>query len=367
MRLLFDCHTFDVGPQGTTTFLAGVLDALPAAAERAGTKVQIIGAAQSREAIDRFVSVPIRHVAMDGGFVRRNALVLPQLARSTGADWVISQYVRPFRSPARTASVIHDVLFLDHPALFGWSYRTIRRAMFGWAARNSDAVITVSDYSRQRIAHHFGISAAAIDIVPNAVDERFVAAGDRGPRPPGPIRLLMVSRLERRKRQDWCIAAAVALRNRGHDVRLDLVGTGHDDYADEVRKLAEGVDAATLHEGIDDEALVALYRTADLFLFPSDCEGFGIPVIEAAALGLPCVVADNSALTELRPFYVGPSFSGTSAEALALTVEDALSELGALRDDAWAQRGRVPAAFNWNVAADRLLAALAPGTAGARP
>jgi len=363
LRLLIDCHTFDVGPQGTTTFLAGVLNALPGvSAQTGGPDVKLFCAARSYEAVERFLTVPFHYVPMTGGFVRRNAVALPRLARETDADWVVSQYVRPFRVNARTASVIHDVLFLDFPALFGWSYRAIRRVTFGWAARHSDAVITVSNYSRDRIAHHFGRPASAIDVVYNAVGNQFIeraAAQAYSERAPGPLRLLMVSRLERRKRQDWCIVAAVRLAGEGCDVVLDLVGTGHDAYADEVRALAAANPGIIrLRERIDDEALVAIYNKADLFLFPSECEGFGIPVIEAAALGLPCLVADNTALKELRPAFVGPSFTGSSAEELANAVRATLADIDTLRRNARAMGARVPALYNWNEAARQMLASL---------
>jgi glycosyltransferase involved in cell wall biosynthesis len=363
LRLLIDCHTFDVGPQGTTTFLAGVLNALPGvAAQAGGPNVELICAARSREAVERFLTVQFHYMPMTGGFLRRNAVVLPRLVRETSADWVVSQYVRPFRSRARTASVIHDVLFLDFPTLFGWSYRTIRRATFGWAARHSDAVIAVSEYSRDRIAHHFGRPSAAIDVVYNAVGRRFVehaASPARTERAPGPLRLLMVSRLERRKRQEWCITAAVQLAHEGCDVVLDLVGTGHDAYADEVRSLAAAHPGIVrLHEGINDDALVAIYDAADLFLFPSECEGFGIPVIEAAALGLPCLVADNTALSELRPAFAGPSFTGSSAKDLADAIRTTLANIRTLRRNAQAARADVPALYNWNEAARQMLASL---------
>ncbi|MCD2323310.1 glycosyltransferase family 4 protein [Sphingomonas sp. IC-56] len=360
--MLVDCHTFDIGPQGTTTFLAGVLNALPAAAKSKGIAVELICAAHTRAAVERFVEVPHRYAAMRGGFVRRNALSLPRICRETGADWVISQYVRPFRSKARTASVIHDVLFLDFPHLFGWRYRALRRALFGWAASHSDAVLTVSEYSRRRIAAHFQQPAEVIDIVINAVGTRFTDGSEQPAalRQDGPVRLLMVSRLERRKRQDWCIRAAVQLSEQGVEVVLDLVGHGADSYADEVRTLARAhPDVIHLHESVDDAALVAMYKQADLFLFPSECEGFGIPVIEAAALGLPCVVAENTALSELRPVFVGPDFTGNSVDTFVEAVRAAVEDIAELRQRAQAVRGRVPAIYNWEAAAGQLLTSLA--------
>lgn len=351
MKLLFDCHTFDVGPQGTTTFLAGLLDALPAAAAAHGQGIDLTCAAHHRASIDRFVGVPYNFRAMAGGFIRRNLISLPKLTCEVGTTAIVSQYVRPFRSAAPTVSVIHDVLFLDYPELFGRGYRLSRQLLFGWAARNSDVVLTVSNYSRDRIAQHFGLPTDRIDVLPNAVDVRaplpaIVANADNQP-----LRLLYVSRFEQRKRQEWCVAAAHALAARGRRVELTLIGSAQGAYADRVRaeivaQAASGVDIA-IRSDVSQNDLDATFATTDLFLFPSRCEGFGIPVIEAAAHGIPCVVADNTAMSELASRYAGISVPEDDiAQFIAATIK-AADRLPELRAAARVRAGEVREAYRW--------------------
>ena len=349
MKLLFDCHTFDVGPQGTSTFLAGLLNALPEAL--APEETTVVCAAHQPDSVARFIYVPYQFRAMSGGFVARNLRAIPKLTKEPGVQAVISQYVRPFRSHVPTVSVIHDVVFLDYPALFSWRYRMLRRLLFGWAARRSDVVITVSEYSRERIAHHFGISTDRIDVLPNAVEVTGPAPDRPLPGPGAPIRLLYVSRFETRKRQHWCVAAANALAASGRPVELTLVGDARGSYADSVRAMiaADQVPGATIRilSDVSQETLDTLFADADVFLFPSECEGFGIPVIEAAAHGVPCVVAANTALSELIGRYAGIAFKSDTVDEFVEAVQEAIADLPALREQAAVCMPATRAAYRW--------------------
>ncbi|WP_375426908.1 glycosyltransferase family 4 protein [uncultured Sphingomonas sp.] len=362
MELLFDCHTFDAGPQGTTTFLAGLIDALPEAARKRSLPLAVTCAARDPDAVSRFVETSCRFEEMRGGFAARNLVELPRLTRQPGLDAVVSQYVRPFRSSAPTVSVIHDVLFLDFPALFGWRYRMMRQLLFGWAARHSDVVITVSAYSRARIAHHFGVDPARIDVLTNAVDVTTPLPRPQGRAAGAPLKLLYVSRFEIRKRQHWCVAAANALAKQGYQVELTLVGDASGAYAASVRAaiVADRVPGAvvSVRSDVSRDDLHALFAEADLFLFPSECEGFGIPVIEAAANGVPCVVAANTAMIELENWYAGLAVRENDRAAFVGSVVTAVARLPALRHEAADRAPKVRAAFRWPEVADEFVGIL---------
>jgi len=362
VNLLFDCHTFDAGPQGTTTFLAGLLNALPEAAQTLERPLSLTCAAKDPGSVARFINVPHQYEQITGGFASRNLVELPRLTRTRPVDVVVSQYVRPFRSRVATVSVIHDVLFLDFTTLFGWRYRMLRQILFGWAARHSDVVITVSSYSRDRIAHHFGIPPERIDVLPNAVNVTAPLPPAVLPRAAGqPLRLLYVSRFETRKRQHWCVAAAQALASRGHQVELTLVGHAEGAYADAVMVgiAAREISGAqvSIRSNVSQSDLEAMYGATDLFLFPSQCEGFGIPVIEAAAYGIPCVVAANTAMRELAGHYAGIGVEAGEADFVD-AVMDAVDRLPQLRQEALARAPGTRDAYRWSDVAREFAAIL---------
>ncbi len=358
-RILFDAHTFDTGWQGTTTYLAGVVNALPEAMERLapGQKTEIFCAAATETLISQAISVPFTFVPIRTGFVARNTIDLPKAAAEIGADLVVSQYVRPFRSPCPTLSVIHDVLFLDYPESFSWRYRKTRGALFGWSARRSTKVATVSRYSAERIAAHFGIPSASILLTPNSVDPVFVnAVRPTASQTQRPLKLLSVSRLEQRKRHEWGIRAVENLSQAGISAEYLIIGGGEGPYADRLKAEVAAAKAAGLSVEIKDSVpfadLVSAYASADLFLCPSESEGFGIPVIEAAAAGTPCVVSNGGALAEFEGAFVGQSFVAGDMEGFLAAVRKVAANIDTYLEQAAAKRRAVADRYQWSSVAD---------------
>lgn len=363
LRLLIDGHTFDVGPQGTTTFLAGLLNALPEAAESLGYSMpEIYCASKTRSAAEQYLQIPFEHIVIKGGFLSRNAIELPLISYKLAPDATLSQYVRPFWLRGHSVSVIHDVLFLDYPELFPWLYRVSRRILFQWSAQNSQTVFTVSNYSKSRIIEWFGLSGEGLRVIPNGVTPPSGPAshsvGPKGDR----ISLLYVSRLEQRKRQDWCIEAIDRLAEWGTSVSLDLVGTGNGPFPDQIRELVANAksrgQAIELYENIDHFELERLTHRADIVLFPSQCEGFGIPVIEASARGTPCVVANNTALSELANCFAGSTFDSESFDDFLATVQRTIGQLDILRASAARLAPQVQRSYAWPNIARSFIAGL---------
>jgi len=312
LRLLFDCHSFDTPWQGTTSYLSGLINALPGAVERRARdlRLELYCAARHEINIRRHVHEPAIWVPAASGFLRRNMWDIPRALRRLDIDIVVSQYVRPFLSPCPTVSVIHDVLFLDNPDLFARGYVATRKILFRWSARTSDCVTTVSTYSATRIATHFGIPQEDIHVIPNGVHSGlFAGAQSRETVSGRPVRLLSVSRLEQRKRHEWGIEAIRTLSSLGISAEYTIVGHGQGRYAKDLRQMVQqaALDGlrVQIKEGLGMQQLAEEYTRADIFICPSAIEGFGIPVAEAIASGLPCVVTDGGALAAFRGRFAG--------------------------------------------------------------
>lgn len=366
MRLLFDCHTFDTEPQGTTTLLRGLLNALPAAFDRRGRggELELFCASADGAALGRTLSVEFQHVPINTGFLQRNLWGIPMAAQRIHADIVISQYVRPIWVPNLSLSFIHDLLFMDFPNHFSWTYRTSRKALFGLSARTSTRILTISEYSKKRIVQAYGIDPDRISIMPCAGPkeevfsniQRYPPTNQESPS----IHLLYIARLEPRKRQEWCIRLVQDLLNQGIDASLTLVGTGVGAYAEGVRKVVSDPppslkDRIRLAECISTDTLHDIIRIADIFIYPSLGEGFGIPVLEAAAAGLPCIVTDGTSLSELRPYFSGETFASDSYEEFLFSTSKVLRNMGEYILRAEVLRTTLGTTFSWERAADQFL------------
>lgn len=364
LTLLFDGHTFDMEPQGTSTFLAGLVNALPITAARyfPGLILNIHCAAANEEKVSTYIKVPYAYHRINTGFISRNGFGLPRLSHRIKADLVISQYVRPLWVHKHSASVIHDMLFVDFPNQFSFGFRISGTILFGLSAKFSDIVFTVSEYSKIRIADIYKIEQKQIGILPNAVTsltQKTFQHSDSFQRRDR-VHLLYVSRLEQRKRHEWCLQVFEELLSEGRDVQLTLIGSGSGHYADSLRKLFEQKTAQHglrfIHlEGVSQEHLNKTYTDTDLFLYPSLGEGFGIPVIEAAAHGVPCVVTNGSALSELKAFYSGKSFEPNDFAQFLDATRDVLNNFEDYQSKAQQNTYKVINHFTWENAAHRFL------------
>lgn len=160
------------------------------------------------------------------------------------------------------------------------------------ALREADAVWAVSRWTRER-AIALGVRAERIAVIGNTFDEeRFVAKAAADVRRTVPT-VLTVARLDRSEGYKGCdvvLQALALLRTQGRHVRYRIVGSGND--MPRLRALVERLELSGMVEfvgQVDDAALLAAYRDADLFVMASRGEGFGIVFLEAMASGTPVI------------------------------------------------------------------------------
>jgi glycosyltransferase involved in cell wall biosynthesis len=257
----------------------------------------------------------------------------------------------------RQAVVLHDAALFDHPQAYAWTFRRWYRWLFERLARRGAVLITVSEFSRQRLSLALGLARERFAVVPGGADHlRPVRADpallvrhglDRLPY------LLAVGSANPTKNLAALVAAWRALART--DVRLVLVGGSNERVfagtAD--RPAASGV----IELGrVDDAALKALYARAKGLVFPSLYEGFGLPPLEAMDCGCPVAAARTASLPQVcgdAALWFDPRSQDDMMTAMRrLLDEPALGEQ--LR-----QRGHARAAlFRWDASAAALLAAV---------
>ena len=220
---------------------------------------------------------------------------------------------------------IHDLIFMRHPEYYhrvdAWIYRQKFRA----TCREATRIIAISERTRQDIMELGGVPSERIDLVYQSCNPRYSQPLGRevvsavASRLALPRRyVLSVGSVERRKNVMLALKAMALLPD---DLHLVVAGR-HTPYADELTAWAakHGL-LGRLHllhsiSGLD---LQALYQQADVFVYPSRYEGFGIPVIEAVFSRLPVVACTGSCLEEAGgPYniYVDPDDVEAMAEAI---------------------------------------------------
>ena len=191
---------------------------------------------------------------------------------------------------------LHDVvpLVVDEPDVAALKERWGR---FGPRYRTADAVIAISRHAADEGVRLLGLDPARLHVAHHGVDPRF--RPDDGP-PAEPPYLLVVGEYSRRKGFPEAFAAIGALADAGYPHSLKVVGKIHDWGREELsarRAAAARPDRIELLGFVPD--LAAVYRRATALLMTSRYEGFGFPVVEAMACGLPVVSFANTALTEV--------------------------------------------------------------------
>ena len=230
------------------------------------------------------------------------------------------------RAGIRAVVTIHDLIFLRHPEYYHWFDARIYEWKFRQALREADHIIAISQRTRQDILELGGAQYAdRMSVIYQSFAPRFTTVvtperrAEVRQRYKLPQRFVLnVGTIERRKNLAVAVEAVDLLPQ---DIHLVAVGR-HTPY---VRELPHS-DRLHLLSGVPDADLAVIYSLAEAFVYPSRYEGFGIPIIEAIAAGLPVVACTGSCLEEAGgPYsrYVSPDDAIGMAEALKMSLRGA--------------------------------------------
>ena len=331
MRIALDGHSLGAGASGNSRYVLGLLEGLaqitaqtsdelllyvpaelaqplPAASGGDGTLGQAPATHTSPRlqlsVNERQRLIPLRSRSA----ISRLAWELPRRLRHDEADVAHFQYIGPVSSPCPLVIAVHDVSFCLARDILGrrttWRMRlTTKRAL-----RAASIVLTPSEWSARMVARFFPETRSRIRVVPLGVSADFSPTANAAD---SEIRaelglpeeyFLYVGRRQLRKNISGLAESyARAIEQAPELPSLVLVGpSGEKDQTWRSRfEESRFQDRVVLLDDVADAALPAVYRGARLFLFPCRYEGFGLPVLEAMACGVPAIVADEGGLPEL--------------------------------------------------------------------
>jgi glycosyltransferase involved in cell wall biosynthesis len=272
-------------------------------------------------------------------------------------------YVQPVVCPAKSVVTMLDLTFMRMPESFNRWNRVYLTTMSTLSARRCDRILTISESTRQDVIHFLRVAPEKVEVIYCGVDEPFrpiedprVIANFRAERGVPERFILYLGTLEPRKNVERLIEAYARLKRAGEIPHKLVLGGARGWLYDRIfaRVHELGLEQDVLFTSyIPYQELPLWYNAADIFIYPSLYEGFGLPPLEAMACGTPVVTSSVSSL---------PEVAGTAAvmvdpldvNAMAAAIARVLGE-SSLRERLKTEGPRQAARFSWAETAARTL------------
>ena len=293
---------------------------------------------------------------------------LPAIETQVGSDAILYPYwpSPPWRRHGAppAAIYVHDLAFRLRPAEVPWQQRLYLGTVLAPALRQAAAVLVPTETTRRDLLAAYPVPGleGRVTLVPEGLPSSVAPGSLPGGIEPGFI--LAVGTVEPRKNYPRLLAAYRRLRSRTLPIvigrrpgvpQLVIAGRPGWAYGDTLQRIKAEPGVRYLGH-VDEQTLSALYESASVLAFPSLYEGFGLPLLEAMAHGVPAVIGNSGALPELAG-GAAIEVDAQDVESIALGLEKLLSD-PALRTRLGAEGMQRAAEFTWDRAAHSTLAVL---------
>lgn len=275
------------------------------------------------------------------------------------------QYVAPLICPCPTVVTVHDISYEFFPDFFHPIDRKRMQVLIPFSMKKAALILTISEFSKQSIIDKYRLRPERIQVIYCGVSPAFRPLEGSSIARDGferlgilPPFILGIGNLQPRKNLERLLRGYADLRKRRSPPhRLVLVGQsswqGHR-VGEEISRLGL-TDWVSLPGYLADDDLVVLYNLADVFIYPSLFEGFGLPVIEAMACGTPVITSNVSSLPEVAgnaAILIDPQSETEISRALERVIDKAALRLR-LRAAGLARSGL----FSWRSTAEKTVEA----------
>jgi glycosyltransferase involved in cell wall biosynthesis len=332
MRIGVDARELQGRPTGVGRYLRGLLRAWPANLDD-DLLLYFNGPAppETRVTDGRITARPVGARAVRGLWWQEARL--PRAARSDRLDvFFAPAYACPLRLGVPRVTTIHDLSFVSLPEDFTPLDGARRRALVGMSLDASRRIIAVSEFTRREIHAWRPDTRGRVEVVPHGAeddlpqapprDEARARLGIRGPL------VVSVGSILTRRRLPALLQAMVLLRRSHPAVVLDVVGENRTHPSLDLDAVVERLDIAEsvrLSGFQSEEGLALRYAAADVAVYLSEYEGFGMPVLEAMSRGIGVVTTLRPATGEIfgeAALTVDPTDARAIAAAIGRVLDD---------------------------------------------
>lgn len=354
LKILVDAHSFDGAGQGIVSYIQGMYSEI-----LKDERFDITFASSNIEKVKRTFGENIKVLKIPlNSFLYRLFVFFPQILKSGRFDYVHFQYMIPFflSKKTKTVTTIHDIIPVDFPKYYSFFYRLKVRLFFYRAAKKSDVLLTVSEYSKNRIVTRCKIPSEKVFITSNAVKNIFVEEKNmirENTERNGEEYFLYVSRIEERKNHITLLKAFVDGEFYKY-YSLIFVGSQSSkslalyEYFDSLPN--EIKEKVNFFSDLSDFELNDIYKNASLFIYPSIAEGFGIPPLEAAVFLKKVVCSSSTAMSDFdffKKYSFNPFDENELIEKIKMILNDDLYPVEQIRN-------QILERYSWKESADVL-------------
>ena len=332
MKIAIDVHSLGTQSGGNETYCRQLLRGLAQSPEENQyelfyTNPSALSAVDSAGGAFHFTPISKNPIV-------RICAVLPRLLAQTKPDVFHAQYVLPPFIKMKTVLAIHDLAHEHFPEFFHPVEAFRMKTLVRWSAKRASHIMTISEFSGADIARRFDIPREKITVA------HLAASPDFHPRDKAQSQehlarrygltfpfSLYVGRIQARKNLPRLVEAYARLRKQGLDARLVMVGKRDWQSGQLLDKIKElGLEDCVIFPGfVPFEDLPLFYNGAEVFVFPSFFEGFGLPVVESMASGVPTITSFGSSLEEVAgdgALLIDPSDTDSITAALGKVLGD---------------------------------------------
>jgi glycosyltransferase involved in cell wall biosynthesis len=267
--------------------------------------------------------------------ILRIPFTLPWRARKDKLDVFHAQFIVPPFLKCKSVATIPDIAFEHFPEFFPASQVAWSKLLIRGSARKADHIVTVSEYSKKDLVRTYGISPEKITVTYEAAGQEFVPLDREKAKEDLAVKygirddfILYLGRLQARKNLARLVEAYALVRKSGYRQRLVLAGMRDSLFESVLSRIRElKLEGEIVLPGyIPSEDVPVFFNAAEVFVYPSLYEGFGLPVMEAMACGTPVVTSRGSSLEEIAgegALLIDPLDEVSISEALKCILSDA--------------------------------------------